>query len=382
MTSKPAVGIELSLLNDIELVRTGDLEAFARLIDRTSTTVTSIALAIVRDIDNAEDVAQQVYIKVWQKIRTLKKTTSFLPWLRQTTRNTAFNFLRDNKKCRTISGEPAERLLNEFSDPNQNQEDLLLRTQQSAILTSFVDALPNEDREVILLYYREGESTKQVAELLNISEANVRKKLSRTRASLKTKMLAKCGDLLIATAPAIGFGNVLVSSITASSPVAAVTIASTSTSKVLPWGSKMLLLLGSGAMLSAVGAIGAIFLGSKFQLRNIGDPDVRQKLIRRRNGYFVFLLVFGIAFAMSYEFTKGWLAPFVCYSIFALSLINFVIVSNKVVIDYHGNAISNNKKNAYKRWQTFFGSIGLIGGLGVGFAGLILGLINSGRLIL
>jgi RNA polymerase sigma factor (sigma-70 family) len=381
MMSTPTVSLESSLIKNVELTRAGDEHAFARLIDSTSATVTSIALAIVRDIDNAQDVAQQVYIKVWEQIKTLNNAASFLPWLRQTTRNTAFNFLRDNKVSRTVSGEAAEQRLNEYCDLGQNQDEILQRSQQGEIISCFVDALPTEDREVILLFYREGESSKRVAELLNLSEASVRKKLSRTRAKLKSSMLSKCGDLLLATAPAVGFGSIVISSITASSPVAAMTLTSASTSPAASLLGKLWLLLG-GAMLGALGAIGGIFLGSKLQLRNIDDPSVKRRLISFRNKYIIFVLVFGVAFALSYELTSGWLAPVLCYSIFALSLIYFAISNNKLLIDYHDNVAKNKEqKDSYKKRSTLFGTIGLIIGLGVGYAGLIFGLINSGRLI-
>lgn len=380
MANTSTVGIELSLIENVELTRSGDEHAFARLIDSTSATVTSIALAIVKDIDNAQDVAQQVYIKVWEQIKTLKNTASFLPWLRQTTRNTAFNFLRDNKVSRTISGEAAEQLLNEYSDLSQDQDELLQRSQQGEIISCFVDALPSEDREVILLYYREGESSKRVAELLNLSEANVRKKLSRTRAKLRSSMLSKCGDLLLATAPAVGFGSIVISSIGASSPVAAMTMTSASSSHTASLFGKLWLLLG-GAMLGALGAIAGILLGSKLQLRTIEDASVRRKLISFRNKFIIFTLVFGVTFALSYEFTDGWLAPVLCYSVFALSLIYFVISNNKWLIDYHSNdSKTKEEKGGYKRRSVLIGTIGLIGGLSTGYAGLIFGLLNSGRL--
>lgn len=375
-----AQNIELTLLDDVESVRAGDTQALARLIDRTSSTVTSIALAIVKDIDSAEDVAQQVYIKVWQQIETLKNAMSFLPWLRQTTRNTAFNFLRDNKVSRTVSGQTAEELLSEYSDADQNQDDILLRSQQGQIISRFVDELPSEDREVILLFYREGESTRRVSQLLEVSEANVRKKLSRTRAKLKEQMLARCGDLLLSTAPAIGFGSILVSSMTASSPAAAATIAASSSSTSTPWLSKLAMML-SGAMIGAFGAIAGILLGSKMQLRKVDDDAVKRRLVSSRNRYIAFVLAFGVCFGLSYELTQGWLAPVICYSVFALSLIYFTLTSNNIVIEHQASLEpSEAKQRAMQRRQTIYSAIGLSVGLVVGFAAMIVGLINSGRL--
>jgi len=286
--SKNAMG--LSLAKNVELVRSGNIQAFVHVIDQTSPTVTSIALSIVRDIDNAEDVAQQVYIKIWEQIQTLKNTASFLPWLRQITRNTAFNFLRSSKVANTISGEQAEQLLDSYCDPKQDQTDILQRSQCSEIINYFIDCLPKEDREVVLLYYREGSSTKQVARLLDLSEANVRKKISRTRAKLKISITEKCGNILLTTTPAIGFGSLLISSIAAPSPVAAATMSSIASAHNASWINKVLMLFG-GAFLGVFSAMVAILLGSSYQLKELKSPDLRRQLIRDRNRFIVFFII-------------------------------------------------------------------------------------------
>src|SRR6187397_2412928 len=72
----------------------GDRAAFATLVSETSGVVSSIALAIVRDLDVSRDVAQDVFLAAWQDLRKLRNPASFLPWLRQITRNRAHHVLR------------------------------------------------------------------------------------------------------------------------------------------------------------------------------------------------------------------------------------------------------------------------------------------------
>ncbi|MEJ2417221.1 MAG: RNA polymerase sigma factor [Exilibacterium sp.] len=91
------------LTNDVIAAQQGDSDALSRLIEKTRNTVASIALAIVKDIDSSEEVAQQVFIAVWQQLSTLKSNNSFLPWIRQTTRYKAYNFLRDNKVSKKLA---------------------------------------------------------------------------------------------------------------------------------------------------------------------------------------------------------------------------------------------------------------------------------------
>ena len=90
----------------------GDAEAFARLVDATRTLVCSIALAILRDVEASQDVAQDVFLAAWRDLGKLRNPASFLPWLRQMTRNRAHHVLRGRvRRRRVISDAEADGLL-------------------------------------------------------------------------------------------------------------------------------------------------------------------------------------------------------------------------------------------------------------------------------
>src|SRR5688500_18082989 len=78
-----------TLAPDVHLAASGSLDAFARIVDKTSGLVCSITLAIVRNVEDSEDLAQEVYLAAWQALPKLRNPASFLPWLRQTARNSA-----------------------------------------------------------------------------------------------------------------------------------------------------------------------------------------------------------------------------------------------------------------------------------------------------
>ena len=80
----------------------GDHDAFAGLVDRTRNLVCSIAMAVLRDVDASQDVAQDVYLAVWRDLRRLRSVGSFLPWLRQMTRNRAHHVLRSQVRHRRV----------------------------------------------------------------------------------------------------------------------------------------------------------------------------------------------------------------------------------------------------------------------------------------
>lgn len=74
--------LALRLAPDVRAAARGDQQAFARLVDATRSTVSSIALAILRDVEQSRDLAQEVYLLMWRDLRKLREPTSFLPWLR------------------------------------------------------------------------------------------------------------------------------------------------------------------------------------------------------------------------------------------------------------------------------------------------------------
>src|SRR6478735_3689408 len=78
----------------------GDQEAFSRLVTATSGVVSSISLAILRDFELSRDVSQDVFLTAWRDLRKLRNPASFLPWLRQLTRNRAHHVLRTHVRER------------------------------------------------------------------------------------------------------------------------------------------------------------------------------------------------------------------------------------------------------------------------------------------
>jgi len=367
--------MEMILINDVELAKNGDTQAFARLIQYTKNTVTSIALAIVKDLDNSEEVAQQVFISTWQNLNQLKSNTSFLPWLRQVTRYTAYNFLRDNKVDKKIVGEKAEALLSQFCDPYYDQHELLERDQQSLILNDFISQLPEDSREIILLYYREEKSSKQVARLLELSESNVRKKLSRVRELLKLKLLKKYGKVILSTAPTLGFTTFIVNALISSSPAVAATVTSSIVSGKSSLLAKFAFILG-GAMVGVFASILAIIFSTRRTVKNISDEQARKQLLIYRNQTIIWVSITGILFALSYELTTGWIGPLLTYTLLAVGLVNQM----RIMSNFTLQNMECEQSIRRKRFQRFCGFTGLIGGLLTGYSGLIIGLLNHGRM--
>lgn len=373
--------IELQLMPDVMAAQQGDMAAYQRLITRCRQMVSSIALAIVKDLDRSEDIAQQVFIHVWQQLPQLRETSSFLPWLRQITRYQAFHGLRDHKARRELHGDDAETVLAEFVDPDANPELWHGRAEQARLLQQFLDALPAESREILLLFYREEQSSSQVAALLGISEASVRKKLQRVRGSLREQWLSRYGQLILSTAPGLGFSAVVTAALGTLSPPAAAlsahTVAQSTSSAPLKW----LALLG-GAAIGALLAIAAVFYGMKPAIDRADSAEIATQLRQLRRRTMAWMALFGLCWVAAYELTTSAWGPISCMTMLTVLLLSTQVQLSRLLAPQQARERAADPVHAAaKQRRQWIGCVfGTVVGIGAGWSGMIAGLLASGRL--
>ncbi|WP_434212152.1 RNA polymerase sigma factor [[Pseudomonas] boreopolis] len=209
--------LDLMLQRDLPIARGGCPQAYGRIVAACQNTVTAIALAITRDVQASEDIAQEAFLRAWQQLSRLNNTASFMPWLRQITRNLARDWLRAHRH-RPMSGEAAEIAIGMAADPGPSPADRLLRIEEEAVAADIISALPEDSREALLLYYREGQRSQQVADLLGLSDAAVRKRLSRARAMVREELLQRFGRFACGSAPGVAFGQALALAVATAKP--------------------------------------------------------------------------------------------------------------------------------------------------------------------
>ena len=257
----------------------GDHEAFGRIVGQCSSMVSAIALAIVRDFPASEDISQDVFLHAWANLKKLRNPASFLPWIRQITRNRARTWIRDHARKRLVN-ERAEELFAATADGTSDQPTTMIAEEERRVLVEVIDELPDEAREVVSLYYREERSAKQVAELLGIREEAVRQRLSRARSRLRAQLLERFGDALARTAPGAAFTTMILAGLTVAAPSApAATAAAVATSTATSVLVKAALLVGS-AFPGAIGGLLAVLFGvRKEYLQSIDDRERRELMV-------------------------------------------------------------------------------------------------------
>jgi RNA polymerase sigma factor (sigma-70 family) len=292
---------QVALDYDVAAAMEGNRDAFDRLVRQCASMVCSIALAIVRNVDGSEDVAQDVFLAAWRGIGKLRNPASFVPWLRQVTRNRANEWLREN-----LREVPASELLHAAVDPRLSAVEAILRDEERDLLQRVIDDLPDEAREVVILYYREGSSVRHVAELLGIRDDAVKQRLSRARARIRTEMLEHFGQAVARTAPGAAFTLAVSSAIAVAAPTAA---AATLTAHAAG-GSKLakLGLLGSGASLGGAVAIAAVLLGIRSVKKRARTDDQREQLDRFAGTAVLVVILAVLGFIASAFIQPHWVA--------------------------------------------------------------------------
>lgn len=274
----------------------GDTRAFGHLVSETQGVVCAISLAVTRDPTTSEDVAQQVFFDAWRGLGRLSAPTSFLPWLRALARNHARMAVRaaSRFRARVVELDATDDVI----DMSPDALTTLLDDEARATLAEALDAVPDTAREVLVLYYREGQSVRQVAELLGVREATVKQRLTRARRVLRGEYLTRVGELCNRSAPGAAFTAVVTAGLTSMTLAASPGVAAAAVlSKGAAGGSMPLsvataagkasiggaTLLGVSA-LGLVGGIGGGLLGIFFGARALSreaDSAEEQAAVRR-----------------------------------------------------------------------------------------------------
>ena len=169
------------MISDAELVacvRRGDVEAFGRLIERYEKSVLATALAELRDVHLAEDVAQETLLLAFRKLHTLRDAGKFGPWLMQIARRRIVDAAR---ACRIpVCG---AKDASEFPAPDPGNSKAWIENEH---LLTLVARLPERERVLIGLRYFDGHSMADIAEITARSVGTVTKQLSRAIARLRS----------------------------------------------------------------------------------------------------------------------------------------------------------------------------------------------------
>jgi RNA polymerase sigma factor (sigma-70 family) len=163
----------------------GDPAAFGLLVDKYRSSLYALAYSKLGNFHDAQDIAQEAFIKAYRKLHTLRRSDNFLAWLYAITSNLCKNWIRAKSRR-------PDREFVEDQDPKSLDQTSINSYQENLVRESLheaLDSLPEIYREVLSLYYLGGMSVKEIAKFLGISPNTIIQRLNRGRLKLKEETL-------------------------------------------------------------------------------------------------------------------------------------------------------------------------------------------------
>jgi len=179
----------------LERCQQGDSEAFAQLLAEQQDYVYTLARRLLRHPEEAADVTQEVFLKVWQGLPAFRGDARFRTWLYRIVTNHCLNRLRSLKgKPNTVSLDKmnTERIRDQVPGPYAKA----WQREQQEMIWGKVEQLPEKYRAVLNLYYQQELSCREIAEVLGIPIGTVKTHLHRARTALANALPQGRNDVL------------------------------------------------------------------------------------------------------------------------------------------------------------------------------------------
>jgi RNA polymerase sigma-70 factor (ECF subfamily) len=168
----------------IERARLGDREAFGELVQRFQPAVYAVALARLRDVNEALELTQEVFIHAMTKLEQLRDPHCFVGWLRQITVRMAIN--RVTRKAPVQGAEP--EFLQNAPDRDGGPLDEIIRAENRTAVWKGLDKLKEVDRDTLVAFYIQGRSLKQMASQFATPIGTIKRRLHVARGRLRKHM--------------------------------------------------------------------------------------------------------------------------------------------------------------------------------------------------
>lgn len=164
----------------------GERELLEILYDRYATKVYYKCVGILKDQDTAKDLTHDVMVKVFLNIAKFRGTSLFSSWVYSITYNQCMDHLRKKKRISYSSLDTED--FQYLSTEEIELENKILQDLKLTQLETLLDQLKPDDKMILLMRYQDGFSTKQIAEILKISESAVKMRLKRSRDKLAHRL--------------------------------------------------------------------------------------------------------------------------------------------------------------------------------------------------
>jgi RNA polymerase sigma factor (sigma-70 family) len=170
----------------IDKVLQGDSNAFAYLIDKYKNMTYTLAIKIVKNHEDAEEVAQDSFLKAYQKLATFKGDAKFSTWLYTIVYRNAITMIR-KKKLETSDID--DYVIKNYADGQEfPQLEAISTEEQHKYVRLAINDLPEKDAFLVTLFYLNENSIEEIEKITNLTQSNIKVKLFRARKKLNTAL--------------------------------------------------------------------------------------------------------------------------------------------------------------------------------------------------
>jgi RNA polymerase sigma-70 factor (ECF subfamily) len=195
LTNTEAAPATIEIADLVRRALDGDSEAFESIILRYERRVVSLATKLLGKTEDAQDAAQEVFLRVYKYLHRLDLQKPIEPWLMRVTVNVSRDIGR-KRQLRLNAFPESDSLDAAPAVAERNPFEEVAAEQQRRLLWKALNSLPEKERIAVTLRDIEGLSTSEVAEILESSESTVRSQISRARVRLKDAMDGMIGGQL------------------------------------------------------------------------------------------------------------------------------------------------------------------------------------------
>jgi len=168
--------------NQINQVLEGNTNAFGVLVDQYKDLVFTLALRMLKNREEAEEVSQDTFIKIFKSLKKFKGDSKFSTWIYKVTYNTCLDRLKKNKRQQQVDS------IDEFTEKHvytiDNALENMVEAERLQAIQECISLLPSEDGFLVTLYYFEEQSLTEISQIIGITANHVKVKLFRSRQKL------------------------------------------------------------------------------------------------------------------------------------------------------------------------------------------------------
>jgi RNA polymerase sigma-70 factor (ECF subfamily) len=180
----------------IDQVLEGNTNAFTTLVDLYKDLVFTLALRMLKNREEAEEVAQDTFIKVYKSLQKFKGDSKFSTWIYKVTYNTCLDRLKKNKRHQQVVS------IDEFTEKHvkkiDNALENMVEEERLQAIQECIELLPSDDGFLLTLYYFEEQSLAEISSVVGISANHVKVKLFRSRQKLASILKERLEPEMIA----------------------------------------------------------------------------------------------------------------------------------------------------------------------------------------